>query len=814
MQLQAATLISQVQGSGDSSPFVNQTVTVDAIVVGDFQAGDADTSRTLNGFYLQEEDRDADGNPLTSEGIFVFDGTSPKLDVNVGDRVQVTGKVTENFGETQITATSTGSVVRISSGNPLPSPAQVFLAGNTRVTLNQNGAYQPDLEAFEGMLVVFPETLQIIEQFNLFRSNEIRLYSGSRPYEFTQLNRPDLTAYSLFLQDFGAHLIAYDDGLNTQDSGIDLLDGFSPYNDATAWRMGDSITNMTGVLNYQWAGFSSSGSTWRVRSVQNGSNKFVRTNPRPPVPDVGGNLRIVSQNLLNFFATLPPLLTGPTHNVAPRGANNQAEFDRHIQKEVTMLTAVNADIYLVVEMENEFTDQNGDGKVAIQLLVDAMNARVGSDTFAWVYPGAPFVDDDVISPAFIYKTARVAVAPGSHPAFLTDSNLTASQDLPIFDGVNSNRAPLAVTFVDLATNFCLTLAGNHFKSKGGPATGDVIRSSDVDANDGAGYWNQRRLDAAQALTAWLATYPTGYTCENVAILGDLNSYAMEDPIEYLASVGYSNVEPSTSYSYVFSGQIGTLDYILTNQQLSARVTGAAVWHINEDESSALDYNLDFNRPAGYFNGFSPARNSDHSTIIVGVNTTVVTAAPTTSPSTQPTTSPTSRPTLPPSLEPTSSPSSQPIVPPTAMPSPAPTVPPTAMPSLAPTSVPTSEPTQLPTQSPTSQPTTSPTLEPTTSPTAQPTTPPSANPSPAPTTSPTSTPTQAPTRHPTSPSTRQTTNHPSGLLTIPTAKPKRSPRNRRTAKPTLSPTTKPTLPPFSPTNKPIKPTVKPNEKYEK
>ena len=40
---------------------------------------------------------------------------------------------------------------------------------------NSSTVFQPDLEAYEGMLVSFPETLTITEQFNLDRFNEIRL---------------------------------------------------------------------------------------------------------------------------------------------------------------------------------------------------------------------------------------------------------------------------------------------------------------------------------------------------------------------------------------------------------------------------------------------------------------------------------------------------------------------------------------------------------------------------------------------------------------------------------------------------------------
>lgn len=101
----AITKISTIQGSGATSLLVGQTVTVQAIVVGDFQDGDGDALRNLNGFFLQEENADWDLNALTSEGIFVFQNSLAGA-VNLGDRVQVTGVVGEAFGQTQITLTS------------------------------------------------------------------------------------------------------------------------------------------------------------------------------------------------------------------------------------------------------------------------------------------------------------------------------------------------------------------------------------------------------------------------------------------------------------------------------------------------------------------------------------------------------------------------------------------------------------------------------------------------------------------------------------------------------------------------------------
>ena len=66
------TFIHDVQGNGAATPIPGATVAVEGVVVGDFQG-----SGQLQGFFLQEEDADADADPNTSEGIFVFCSSVP-----------------------------------------------------------------------------------------------------------------------------------------------------------------------------------------------------------------------------------------------------------------------------------------------------------------------------------------------------------------------------------------------------------------------------------------------------------------------------------------------------------------------------------------------------------------------------------------------------------------------------------------------------------------------------------------------------------------------------------------------------------------
>lgn len=616
------TQTSNSYGETDVSPMLDTRVVVEAVVVGDFQDNDGDTKRNLSGFYIQEETADEDGNPASSEGVFVFDPDTT-TDVNVGDRVKVVATVDQYFGETQLSSVESIEVVAQNQLDSV-SAASVSLLSSDAVTLSGADRYQADLEAYEGMLVTLAEPVQIIEQFQLDRFNEIRVTAGDRPAQFSQLHTPDPAAYDAWLQQTAARGIVYDDGLNEQNAAIDMLAGFSPYAEATAPRMGDTAYGLTGVMDYKWAGNGSSQSTWRVRAHTDDANTFVATNPRPAAaPQVDGDLRVTSFNVLNLFKTLDNgASTALGHD--PRGANNSEELTRQLQKTVNAIVSLDADVLGLVELENEF-DPINDGSTAIEMLVNALNSRLGSNTFAYVYPGSRFVGSDAIAVGVIYKPAVVAIADGSAPAILDDTvaatlPIFADHDFvndPLFDGPSTNRASLAVTFTHISGGDNFTVVVNHLKSKG---SGDGLASDDPNADhtDGAGAWNQRRLDGARAVDAWLQTAPTDIADNDAIIMGDLNAYAAEAPLTFLLSNGYSNVESAESYSYVFDGQVGTLDYVLLSDSLYSKFEQAEIWHVNSDEADALDYNTDYGRSLTYYDGSTATRNSDHDPVLVGL----------------------------------------------------------------------------------------------------------------------------------------------------------------------------------------------------
>lgn len=633
--------IYDVQGSGAASPFALGTVvTIEGIVTGDFQSttGSAvGTHGDLDGFYVQAVP--GDGNPATSDGIFVFYGSGGPLNVTPGDRVQVTGTVTEYFGETQITASTGTAVAILSSGNALPAPTPILLGGSTPTVANADGELIADLEPYEGMLVTFPQTLVVGELFNLDRFGELRLNSGDRLQTFTNTNVPSVVGYQSFLVDVAQRSLMLDDGLNNQNPNPIRypLPGLST---ANAIRMGDTATGLTGNLRFSRGSGGSGDETFRLMPTVEPT--FIAGPPRPTSPALDGSLRFASFNVLNFFNTLDTgspacfLGTGPGDC---RGANSAAELTRQLDKLVSAIAAIDADVYGLTEIENDYPDG---ASSSIATLVDALNGAptsCGGNYDYVVPPNVPpygrHIGGDAIAIGFIYCASTVRIAPGTAPATLDDADVVAlGFTPPVFDGINTSRVPLAVTFEELATTAKVTAVINHFKSKSASTlldAGSVCLTNPVldpncDQLDGQGFWAARRESAARALTAWLATAPTGSDDPDVLILGDLNAYQKENAITLIRNAGYVSLaalygDGANAYSYVFDGQRGLLDQALASRALGYgdQVTGIVDWHINADEADGLDYNLDFGRDPGIFDGSVPYRSSDHDPVVVGLD---------------------------------------------------------------------------------------------------------------------------------------------------------------------------------------------------
>jgi predicted extracellular nuclease len=581
------TLIHDIQGSGETPNFNGQVKTIRGIVVGDFQG-----SSNLNGFFVEEEREDWDGNANTSEGIFVFGVSTPN--VNVGDQVTVTGTVT-NFpaspGLTELTAVT--NVLVNSTGNTLP-PAQA-------VPLPVSTSPSADLEKYEGMRVTFG-TLFVTDNSGLGQFGEIGLASSKLfiPTNSTDPNDNPATGNTTS-GNSNAAAVSTRQKLN-DNSRIILDDGKTGSNpnpipfigagSNSTIRLGDSVSNLSGILSF---GFGS----YRLEPTT--APAFNTVNPRPAAPAaIGrGGLRVASFNVENYFVT-----TG-----TGRGPNNAPELTRKRNKVVAALAGLNADVIGLIELEK---GTQATANAAAADLVNALNALGSAGTYAVIStpaavydPSNPVGTDPDIKSGIIYRVSSVTPVEDS----LTDTAAAPE---------TYSRAPIAQTFQSNSNGAKFTVVVSHLRSKSctGTPTGD-----DLDQGTGQGCFNGRRRVQAEALVNFINTTLAPLD-PDVLLIGDLNAYGQEDPIDVLRAAGLTDligqfVRDADQYSYPVQGQVGRLDHAFSTASLATQTTGATIWHINTDEPLVFDYNTE-NKPDDRY-AATPFRSADHDPVLIGLN---------------------------------------------------------------------------------------------------------------------------------------------------------------------------------------------------
>lgn len=591
----ADTLVGTVQGEDDTTDNVG-SVTVQGVVVGDYEGA----SPALRGFYLQDS---GDSNPLTSDGIFVFNDTLNS--VSLGQVVQVTGTASEFQGQTQLG----GSLVIESCGSTSSvTPTDIAMPFPAAV------AGVPYLERFEGMLVRLAQRTYVTELFQLGRFGQITLTGQQdRLRQPTNVVLPGAPAQALQAANDLNKIILDDELQNQNRDPITFGRGANPLTADNTLRGGDYADNIVGLLNYTWGGNSASPNAYRLRPINalsGGLPTFVANNPRPSAPPtVGGDLKVASFNVLNYFLTLD---VGTQPNCGPvgskqecRGAETTLELERQQQKLIPALLKLDADILGLIELENS---ENAGG-IDVEILLDIvtrLNTELGSTIYGYVDTG--IVGTDTIRVGFIYKLAKAT--PIGSPAIDSD---------PAY-----SRPPVAQLFED-NDGARFNVVVNHFKSKGC----DGASGANTDQGDGQGCFNAQRLLQANALIGFIND-TLAPADPDVLVIGDLNAYAKEQPVAALEAAGFINLIASfggaDAYSYVFNSQWGYLDHALASTSLVSQVTGAGDYHINSDEPSVLDYNTNF-KSAGQISGTNDLfnadefRTSDHDPVIVSLNLT-------------------------------------------------------------------------------------------------------------------------------------------------------------------------------------------------
>ena len=557
---EAVTRIAAIQGDGDSSPLDGEGHVIEAVVTAVYPG--------LNGFYVMETEANRDDDPATSEGLFVY---QPDADVTAGDRVRVSGTVDEYYGLTQIKADQRAVCEQEVTVTPVALTLPFDnLAGR---------------EALEGMLVSVEQPLTVSNNYELARYGSVTLSDG-RLFNPTNVAAPGDAALAV-KEANTRNQVLLDDASNVQNPETVIYPDGGLAADNTL-RAGYRTQPFQAVFTYGH-------NQWRLQPV--GEIRFDATaNPRAPIADraAGSDLRVASFNVLNYFNGDGNGGGFPT----PRGAKNSEELTRQQDKLVAALNDIDADVVGLMEVENDGYGPDS----AIAQLTEALGP-----SWRYVDPGLDSLGGDAIAVGLIYR------------ADVVEEVGTAATTAAGAFGNSTNRQPLAQTFQPLNGGETLTVVVNHFKSKGScPDNG--INSAQ---GDGQGCWNAERVDAAEQLLSWLENEPTGANDGNWLVMGDLNSYAKEDPITTLSDAGLVNLvqrfQGEDAYSYTYKGEAGYLDHALASESLNGKVLATFEWHINADEPVALSYQLSKYQSEEQHQRYYAAdawRASDHDPVVI------------------------------------------------------------------------------------------------------------------------------------------------------------------------------------------------------
>ncbi|AAO09764.2 ExeM/NucH family extracellular endonuclease [Vibrio vulnificus] len=674
--------IGEVQGEAYSSPLIESGYTSkdEYLVTGVVSAV---ATSLVKGFYLYDDN--ADGNVKTSDGVFVKTSGAVSKDM-IGQQICVRAKVNEDYGMT--TLLPTGNIWEVKNSTPVAvTPVKLERIDSDDET------FRSTLERLEAMPVVLVEDMDAAEgnqdmrvsrtfsfDYSAKRNNMVIAYKRPNPQPNQDHVAGSDAAKAQTAQNKDYRIVVESDE-KPADGKIPYYPEFAsdPHNNYI--RINDSVVGMTGVLHYSYNEF-------RLIPTANVTKaNFVHNTPRTSSPvikesygDDGFTIKVATQNVLNYFNS--PYGGHDNQFGDNRGAESQQEFERQQAKIVEAIYGLDADIVGLMEVEN-----NGFGDFsAIRELLEAINAKYYKenykDRFAresihnrYVFVGFDkngdqvldqfdTIGSDAITTGIIYRPSKVSVIAGKViPMPWQDAPMIVDADgKPVVDGKgelaesgkNYQRNTVAATFRVLNTGKQLTVSVNHLKSKGSTCWDDYVGTKAVD-DDAQGSCENFRV---------ASTYHLGQEMAKIGgdqiVLGDMNSYAHEDPMLVLTSnptkkalkaadyikvgnkwqfngeqgpvitqtfgfinaVDYKTPAGETSWSYSYNDEVGSLDHLLITSSLKSRLVDAVDWHINAPESTLFDYSNKYKggdlNEANPFYKADAFRSSDHDSALVTI----------------------------------------------------------------------------------------------------------------------------------------------------------------------------------------------------
>ncbi|MBL6459492.1 endonuclease/exonuclease/phosphatase family protein [Belnapia sp. T6] len=588
----ALIAIPAIQGTGQRSGFDGQVVTTRGIVT----AIDTNGSR---GFYLQSPT--GDGDPATSDAVFVFTSAAPA--VEVGQLVEVTGTIDEflpsgaaagSLPTTEILATGANSYIVVDA-TPEVGVTPTLIGGSTgRLPPTEDlTAGATFFESLEGMLVILAAPTAVAPTNGFGEIYTTVAGPDGQPYGTGFSARGTLNIDG-GTPSFGATNTVGGD-FNPERLQLDPDTGVLPGFNVPAVAVGAHISDVTGIVNYDFG-------QYQVVPTHAFEVTAASTLQRETTALTGSASRLT-------------VATYNTENLDP--GDGAARFATIAAELLTNLGT--PDIVALQEVQDDDGPTNSDVTSASQTLgqlVQALNAAAPAGV-EYAFADNPFVNDDAVGgepggnirTAFLYRTDRVGLVDASLRAVAADGTAitepgsyldqAANPDNPFYE----SRVPLAADFTFQGET--LTVLSNHFTSKGGSAA--LLNEEQPPFNGG----EVQRAAQAQAVNSFVDGLLAAHGDAKVVVAGDLNEFEFEEPLDILE--GFAQIEnydvpdgdpiaatatlvPSGQrvlfdqvetlpederYGYVFEGNSQVLDHILVSAALQ-QVAEFDIVHINSD----------------------------------------------------------------------------------------------------------------------------------------------------------------------------------------------------------------------------------------
>ncbi|WNO75290.1 endonuclease/exonuclease/phosphatase family protein [Streptomyces sp. AM8-1-1] len=547
----AETRIHDIQGSTRISPLVGQQVTdVAGIVTG------VRTYGSSRGFWFQ--DPQADKNPATSEGIFVFTGATPT--VKAGDSVLVSGTVGEfipggtSSGNQSLTQISRPTITVVSADNPLPAP--VTISGRSVPT-----AYTPAGDTANGgsinALPLKPRTYAL-DYYESLEGTNVRV-GTSRVVGATDAFAELWVTVKPFenpTTSGGARYGSY----TSQNTGRLQIQSLTPTAEQPFPKanVGDVLAGRTeGPLDFnQFGGYTLTART--LGTVVDRGLEAEETRPQRR-----GELAVATYNVENLDPSDP-----------------QEKFDALAKAVVENLSS--PDILALEEIQDDNGAKN-DGTVAagqtVKKFTDAI-AAAGGPAYEWrsVDPennkdgGEPGGN---IRQVFLFNPERVSFTDRAGGDATTATGVVKERGRaaltlspgrvdPANAAWEASRKPLAGEFTFRGRT--VFVIANHFGSKGGDEALTAHRQPPNRSSE------VKRLQQAQAVNTFVKQILKADRRADVLVLGDINDFEFSATTKALTDGGalypaIKSLPRPERYSYVYQGNSQVLDQILTSPSI-------------------------------------------------------------------------------------------------------------------------------------------------------------------------------------------------------------------------------------------------------